>query len=59
MTAETKKEKSKWEQTLKTYRKFKEEDRLDEIELVPDEMHERVSNMVESVVNLDYLQSGI
>ncbi len=32
---------SKWEETLETCRKLKDEGRLDEIEPVPDEVHER------------------
>jgi len=49
----TKKEKSKWEQTLEIYRKRKAEGRLDEIEPVPDEIHENVLNGVQPIVKPD------
>ncbi|MCY4192000.1 MAG: hypothetical protein OXD42_11905 [Rhodospirillaceae bacterium] len=40
------KKKSKWQETLKLYQKLKEEDRLDEIEPMPEEVHERVVRAV-------------
>ncbi|MCY4259456.1 MAG: hypothetical protein OXC91_04245 [Rhodobacteraceae bacterium] len=49
------KEKSKWEQTLETYQKLKEEGRLDEIEPVPEELNERIVRMTRPVVRKDRL----
>ncbi len=48
----TDKKKSKWQETLELYQKLKDEDRLDEIEPVPEELHEQV---VRTVVRKDIL----